>query len=154
LGQAGIFVSRYPCGKRYGFHFDGLYEYCAAELKSTAFSDKFTAVSHIAGLNTLFKIRRYTYHRPREAAVLIGPAFRYRFLYQAPDMTPTEESPGFNAGFHLSLWYRIVQFERKTGIFIRPGIDWYFLTSHQMPSIRTAPLNVFLQVAWCFWSNQ
>lgn len=156
--------SHYFCGKRYGIHAEAGIRYAVvyAGNSESAFANTDERPVRLqfgnADAGFYFKIRKNTFHRRKEWAVMAGLKTRIRYAaHRSVPTTSTElepftsELPRVLPGAHLSLWLRR-PLGKELHWFLQPGVEYFFVPVMATPTEGNFNgLHLFLRVGLSLW---
>jgi hypothetical protein len=159
------FFSHYACGKAFGFHVQGGFNFSSVSGSNGAWlglplssSGDLSILSLDAGF--FGKIRLHEYHRPKEGALLLGPKLqsplmaRYSADGNKGNLGQIGNMNRIIPGLHLSLQLRRPASKKKS-YFIEPGVEYYLL-----PVFKTSlggpvqQMHFFIKFGYAFWDQR
>ncbi len=149
--NANVFYSHYFCGKAYGFHTQGGFNY----INSGTSGIHHSQIQFEGGF--LIKFKKHSHHRSREWAVLAGPKFqvplvtstvyRIRNVGLSPDWIPVVPV------VHASIQFRRPAPQKKSW-FIQPGVEYGVLPDYKWNANEYRRIYFFLHFGYAFFDKR
>lgn len=149
--NANVFYGHYFCGKAYGIHTQGGFNFISSG------DDVMRRSQFQFEGGFFFKLKRHDYHRSKEWAVLIGPKFQIPIVTSTYDKVgniepPTEWSPVVPVA-HISFQFRRPAPEKKSW-FIQPGVEYGVLPDFNLYTREYRRTYIFLHFGYAFFDKR
>ncbi len=149
--NANVFYSHYFCGKSYGIHTQGGFNY----INSGTAGVRRSQFQFEGGF--FFKLKRHDYHRSKEWAVLIGPKFQIPTITSVVSKVGNVEPPTQWTSVvpvaHISFQFRRPAPEKKAW-FIQPGVEYGILPDYKLNQREYRRTYIFLHFGYAFFDKR